>query len=64
MMVGNKSDLNKLREVKKQDAIEYAEKMQMAFMETSALISTNVDEAFDTLISCIILSYNYYHRDS
>lgn len=43
MLVGNKTDLHKLREVRKEEAAEYAEKKQIAFIETSALISQNVD---------------------
>ena len=43
MLVGNKTDLKKLREVKKEDAAQYAADKQIAFIETSALDSTNVD---------------------
>ena len=43
MLVGNKTDLKKLREVKKEDAATFAEQKQLAFIETSALDSTNVD---------------------
>jgi Ras-related protein Rab-11A len=43
MLVGNKTDLKKLREVKKEDAATYAEQNKLAFIETSALDSTNVD---------------------
>ena len=43
MLVGNKSDLNKIREVKKEEAIEFVEKRGLAFIETSALVSTNVE---------------------
>ena len=46
MLVGNKTDLKKLREVKKEEAALFAEQNEMAFIETSALDSTNVDEAF------------------
>ena len=50
MIVGNKTDLKKLREVEKEVAAIYAEKNRVAFMETSALTATNVDEAFKSLI--------------
>ena len=50
MLVGNKTDLKKLREVKAEDAASFCEKNQMAFIETSALDSSNVDEAFESLI--------------
>ena len=52
MLVGNKSDLNKIREVKKEDAIDFSEKKGLAFIETSALISTNVELAFEGIIHC------------
>lgn len=52
MLVGNKTDLAKLREVPKETAAEYASMKQMAFIETSALMSSNVDEAFNTVIQC------------
>ena len=50
MIVGNKSDLKKQREVQQETALEYAEKHKLAFMETSALTATNVDSAFEGLI--------------
>mmetsp|Transcript_10923 Transcript_10923/g.11062 ORF Transcript_10923/g.11062 Transcript_10923/m.11062 type:complete len:181 (+) Transcript_10923:27-569(+) len=50
MIVGNKTDMKKLREVKQQDASDYSEKNKVAFMETSALTASNVDEAFESLI--------------
>ena len=43
MLVGNKTDLKKLREVKTEEAAEYAAKNSCAFIETSALDSANVD---------------------
>jgi len=46
MLVGNKSDLKQNREVKKEDAAQYADQHQLAFIETSALDATNVDVAF------------------
>nr|ABK55619.1 RAB 11-a [Euplotes octocarinatus] len=50
MLVGNKTDLNNLRAVKVEDAQIYAEKNELAFIETSALDSTNVVEAFEQII--------------
>lgn len=50
MLVGNKTDLHKLREVKKEEAAEFAAQKQLAFIETSALVSSNVDLAFDSII--------------
>mmetsp|Transcript_47763 Transcript_47763/g.55248 ORF Transcript_47763/g.55248 Transcript_47763/m.55248 type:complete len:219 (+) Transcript_47763:44-700(+) len=53
LLVGNKCDLGELRAVNKDDAAEYAKKNNLAFLETSALDSTNVDLAFQNLISAI-----------
>ena len=51
MLIGNKTDLAKMREVKTEDAATYAEKEQMAILETSALDSTNVNFAFECIIN-------------
>mmetsp|Transcript_9444 Transcript_9444/g.26475 ORF Transcript_9444/g.26475 Transcript_9444/m.26475 type:complete len:216 (-) Transcript_9444:71-718(-) len=51
MLVGNKSDLKHLREVPTDEAREYSEKNGLSFIETSALDSTNVDTAFQNIIS-------------
>eukprot|EP00347_Sterkiella_histriomuscorum_P019887 403339931 len=53
LLVGNKTDLHKLREVKREEAAEFASLKNLAFIETSALVSSNVDEAFDLLIQQI-----------
>ena len=50
MLIGNKTDLAKMREVKTEDAANYAEKEQMAILETSALDSSNVNLAFECII--------------
>lgn len=50
LLVGNKSDLKHLRGVSPDEARAYAEKEQLAFIETSALDSTNVDEAFRQIL--------------
>eukprot|EP00727_Mastigamoeba_balamuthi_P007132 m51a1_g3039 putative ras-related protein rab-11a (244) ;mRNA; f:928271-931637 len=53
MLVGNKSDLRNLREVSTEDARAFSEKNGLTFIETSALDSTNVQGAFDEIISAI-----------
>ncbi|KAG0165081.1 Ras- protein Rab-11A [Apophysomyces sp. BC1034] len=53
MLIGNKSDLINQRAVSQEEAIKYAESNKLMFMETSALDSNNVDEAFQTLIHTI-----------
>lgn len=55
MLVGNKSDLKNLREVKQEEASKFAESNGIAFIETSALDSSNVELAFQRLINGILL---------
>lgn len=56
MLVGNKSDLRHLRAVPTEEAKAFAEKNNLSFIETSALDSTNVEEAFKTVLTEI------YHK--
>ena len=51
MLVGNKTDLDDLRAVPTEKGMELAEREGMYFMETSALDSTNVDDAFESVIA-------------
>ncbi|KAJ6810545.1 putative ras-related protein RGP1 [Iris pallida] len=51
MLIGNKSDLGTLRAVPTEDAKEFAERENLFFMETSALESTNVESAFQTVLT-------------
>ncbi|CAI9103139.1 OLC1v1001583C1 [Oldenlandia corymbosa var. corymbosa] len=51
MLVGNKSDLESLRDVPTDDAKEFAQKEGLYFMETSALEATNVEPSFLTVLS-------------
>ncbi|XP_051999350.1 ras-related protein Rab-25-like [Xyrauchen texanus] len=51
MLVGNKTDLAAVRTVPKEDAMDFAEKNGLLFMETSALESTNVEAAFNTVLT-------------
>ncbi|KAF5754353.1 putative small GTP-binding protein [Helianthus annuus] len=53
MLVGNKSDLRHLRAVTSEDAKTFAEKENMYFMETSALESSNVENAFTEVLTQI-----------
>ena len=50
MLIGNKTDLAKMREVQTEDAANYAEREQMALLECSALDATNVNVAFELII--------------
>ncbi|GBG82785.1 hypothetical protein CBR_g36316 [Chara braunii] len=51
MLVGNKSDLRHLRGVSTDDAQAFAEKEGLSFIETSALESTNVETAFQKILT-------------
>eukprot|EP00043_Microstomoeca_roanoka_P000711 m.28685 g.28685 ORF g.28685 m.28685 type:complete len:211 (-) comp10467_c0_seq1:112-744(-) len=53
MLVGNKSDLKHLRAVPKEEATKFAEEHDLSFIETSALDSTNVEEAFKNILTSI-----------
>eukprot|EP01115_Flamella_aegyptia_P000964 TRINITY_DN114_c1_g1_i1.p1 TRINITY_DN114_c1_g1~~TRINITY_DN114_c1_g1_i1.p1 ORF type:complete len:236 (+),score=58.01 TRINITY_DN114_c1_g1_i1:41-709(+) len=51
MLVGNKSDLRHLREVPTEEAKAFAEKNKLSFIETSALDATNVELAFQNILT-------------
>jgi len=53
MLVGNKSDLRHLRAVSTEDAQTFAEREGLYFTETSALESTNVENAFKQVLTQI-----------
>lgn len=53
MLVGNKSDLRHLRAVPTEQAKAFAEKNGLSFLETSALDSSNVELAFQTILTAI-----------
>lgn len=65
MLVGNKSDLRHLRAVPTDEAKAFAEKNGLSFIETSALDSTNVETAFQNILTGIqsmnfnLLKHNY-----
>jgi len=51
MLVGNKSDLRHLREVPTEEAKQFSQKHSLSFIETSALDSTNVELAFQNILT-------------
>lgn len=59
MLVGNKSDLENIRDVSVEEGKSLAEEEGLFFMETSALDSTNVKKAFEIVIGEI---YNNVSR--
>ncbi len=50
MLVGNKSDLKHVRAVGTEEAITFAEENGLFFIETSALDSSHVEEAFTRIL--------------
>ncbi|XP_014816727.1 PREDICTED: ras-related protein Rab-25 [Calidris pugnax] len=50
MLVGNKTDLAQAREVPMEEAKMFADNKGLLFVETSALDSTNVEQAFETIL--------------
>ncbi|KAK8822703.1 Rab11 family GTPase [Blastocystis sp. ATCC 50177/Nand II] len=50
MLVGNKCDLVNQRTVESEEAIAFAEKHSMVFIETSAYDSTGINTAFETIL--------------
>jgi len=51
ILVGNKMDLDNLREITESEGQQFAVNNNLLFMETSALQSTNVDKAFMMVIN-------------
>ena len=49
----NKSDLRHLRSVQSDDAKSFCEGESLSFIETSALDATNVEEAFENILTQI-----------
>ena len=50
ILIGNKSDLKDKRQISTEEGENKAKEMNVAYLETSALNSDNVDKAFDLLI--------------
>ena len=60
-LVGNKSDLNDMREVRKDEAMTKSEKFNIAFSETSALYGDNIHKIFQDLMEKVYI--NFYRND-
>jgi small GTP-binding protein len=54
MLIGNKCDLEEVRPVSTDTGAGFAKKENLLFIETSALDTTNVQEAFTRLITQIV----------
>ena len=61
MLVGNKSDLERQREVPVSMAAKAAEQHGLAFIETSALQASNVEKAF---VDLIVDVYNKHYKSA
>ncbi|KAL0210322.1 hypothetical protein RCL1_004758 [Eukaryota sp. TZLM3-RCL] len=53
MLIGNKCDLTFARAVTAEEAADYARRNDLSFLETSALDGTNVDRAFQDVLTHI-----------
>ena len=51
MLVGNKSDLKHLRAVSTEEAKAFATEQGLSFIETSALDASNVESAFQNILT-------------
>ncbi|XP_078482908.1 ras-related protein O-RAL isoform X1 [Ciona intestinalis] len=58
LLVGNKSDLETNRQVSQADAQQFADKMGVQYVETSAKTRNNVDKAFFDLLKLIKVEKN------
>ena len=61
-LVGNKSDLNDMREVRKDEAMTKSEKYNIAFSETSALYGDNIHKIFEDLMEKVYI--NFYRNET
>lgn len=62
-LIGNKCDLEHMRSVSKNEALEFAKKHNLSFLETSAADKTNIDKIFDLMLNKIIENNDQYVRD-
>ena len=51
VLIGNKSDLEGQREITKEEGQEKANKLDVAFLETSAFSGENLDKAFEMMVN-------------
>ena len=57
MLIGNKIDLDKERTVKSEEGQEKSNENEVAYIETSALDSRNVEKAFESIVTKIHKTY-------
>jgi Ras-related protein Rab-1A len=54
LLVGNKADLQSERKVSTEDGSDFADSLNLGFLETSAKNATNVEEAFSRMATLIL----------
>ena len=57
VLIGNKSDLEDKRVVKKEEGEEKAKEKDIAFLETSALTASNIDKAFNEMLFKVFVAF-------
>ena len=57
LLIGNKSDLEEKRLVKKEEGEEKAKEKDIAFLETSALTASNIDKAFNEMLNKVFVAF-------
>jgi GTPase SAR1 family protein len=62
-LIGNKIDLDDIRNISTDDGREFAKENNMLFIETSALESTNIEESFLLIIKEICDNYKSDSED-
>lgn len=55
----NKSDLENQRTISREEAEAKCEQYNVAYIETSALKSVNIDKAFNIILEGNLLSFNF-----
>jgi len=64
ILLGNKSDLNKRREVSAEQGAAFAKEQSMLFFETSAKTSNDVEFAFQSMARLVWANQEQYERES
>ena len=54
MVLANKTDLNNGRAITFEEAKQFCDERQLKLFETSALSSSNIEEAFESLIFSLV----------
>ena len=62
MLVGNKSDLRHLRAVPTEEATDFASKNGLSFIETSALDASNVELAYQNILTGKLIFINTFRN--